>query len=85
MSICVLYLSVYSLNVDSITPLYTTNRHMSPPGLEALVLHRLHHHMTQPAEATCCPLCCLSSPPLRDSAVIISSLAKTEQNYQDIL
>lgn len=51
---------------------------MSPLGLEDLVLHRLQHHVTQPAEiATCCPVRCLSFSPLLDSVAIISSLAKT--------
>lgn len=68
---------VYSLNVNLITVSYTTNRHMSPLGHEDVVVHRLQHHVTQPAKmATCCPLCCLSSP-LLDSVVIISSPAKT--------
>lgn len=51
---------------------------MSPLGPQDLVLHRLQHHVTQPAEmATCCPLRCLSASPLLDSVVIINSLAKT--------
>lgn len=75
---CLWIVSVYSMNVNPITPSYTTNRHMSPLGLADLVLHRLQRHVIQPAEmATCCPLCCLSSSPLLDSVVIINSLAKT--------
>lgn len=78
LSVCVLCLSVYSVNVNPITLSYTTNRHMSPQGVEDLVLHRLQPHVTQPADmATCCSLCFLSSSPFLNNVVIISSLAKT--------
>jgi len=77
LSICALHVSLYSLTFNPIALSNTTNRRMSPPGLEAVVLHRLQHHVTQPAEmATCCPLCWFSSSPLLDSVVVISSRAK---------